>query len=142
MSDAPVLDSTPAFQPEEISVGPAEAIQAPEGEAATPANGSGQAAEGAPPAAAETPIEPERLDLLMDVSLGLVVELGRAHLTVRQVLDMQKGSVVELDRNAGEAVDVLVNDRLMARGEVVVVDDRFGVRITEIISPNRKGGER
>ncbi|MGB9586497.1 MAG: flagellar motor switch protein FliN [Anaerolineales bacterium] len=75
------------------------------------------------------------LDLLMDVMLLLTVELGRAELTVKQVLDLQKGSVVELDRIAGDAVDVYVNEHLIAKGEVVVVDDKFGVRITELISP-------
>ncbi|NPV84689.1 MAG: flagellar motor switch protein FliN [Anaerolineae bacterium] len=79
------------------------------------------------------------LSMLMGVNLNLTVELGRANLSVRQVLDLQKGSVVELDRIAGEAVDVYVNDRLIARGDVVVVDDKFGVRITELISPNPAG---
>lgn len=79
------------------------------------------------------------LNMLMGVNLNLTVELGRANLSVRQVLDLQKGSVVELDRIAGEAVDVYVNDRLIARGDVVVVDDKFGVRITELISPNPSG---
>lgn len=75
--------------------------------------------------------------MLMDVGLQLTVELGRTHLTVRQVLDLQKGSVLELDRIAGDAVDIYVNDRLVARGDVVVVDDKFGVRITELMSPNK-----
>ncbi len=75
------------------------------------------------------------LDMLMDVLLLLTVELGRAELTVKQVLDLQKGSVVELNRIAGDAVDVFVNAHLIAKGEVVVVDDKFGVRITELISP-------
>ncbi len=80
-------------------------------------------------------------DMLMDVQLQLTVELGRTELTVRQVLDLQKGSVVELDRIAGDAVDVFVNEHLIARGEVVVVDDKFGVRITELVSPVRDGVE-
>jgi flagellar motor switch protein FliN len=75
--------------------------------------------------------------MLMDVGLQLTVELGRTHLTVRQVLDLQKGSVLELDRIAGDAVDIFVNDRLVARGDVVVVDDKFGVRIVELMSPNK-----
>lgn len=81
------------------------------------------------------------IDMLMDVQLQLTVELGRTELTVRQVLDLQKGSVVELDRIAGDAVDVFVNDHLIARGEVVVVDDKFGVRITELVAPMREGVE-
>ncbi|PWH18079.1 MAG: flagellar motor switch protein FliN [Anaerolineae bacterium] len=85
--------------------------------------------------------EAASLDMLMDVILNLTVELGRTELTVRQVLDLQKGSVVELDRIAGDAVDVFVNDHLIAKGEVVVVDDKFGVRITELVSPMRESVE-
>ncbi len=81
----------------------------------------------------------KNLDLLMDVMLQVVVELGRTRMPLRQVLDLQQGSVVELDRLAGDAVDVYVNERLIARGEVVVVDDKFGVRITELVV--NKGGE-
>lgn len=87
------------------------------------------------------PGEAASLDMLMDVILQLTVELGRTELTVRQVLDLQKGSVVELDRIAGDAVDVYVNDHLIAKGEVVVVDDKFGVRITELVSPMRDSVE-
>lgn len=74
------------------------------------------------------------IDLLMDVVLQITVELGRTRMSLQQVLDLQKGSVVELDRMAGDVVDVYVNDKLVARGEVVVVDDKFGVRITELVS--------
>ncbi len=81
---------------------------------------------------------PGGLDLLMDVPLKISVELGRTKLLVREVLDLQSGAVVELDRMAGDPVDVLVNDKLMARGEVVVVDDKFGIRITEILTPTKK----
>jgi flagellar motor switch protein FliN/FliY len=81
------------------------------------------------------------IDMLMDVTLQLTVELGRANMTVGQVLDLQKGSVIELNRIAGEAVDVYVNNRLLAHGDVVVVDDKFGVRITELVAPNVKKGE-
>lgn len=74
------------------------------------------------------------IDLLMDVSLRVSVELGRTRMMLAQVLELQHGSVVELDRLAGDPVDVFVNDCMVARGEVVVVDDKFGVRITEMIS--------
>ncbi|MCX8062864.1 MAG: flagellar motor switch protein FliN [Anaerolineales bacterium] len=93
------------------------------------------------PAPTPRPSEAASLDMLMDVILQLTVELGRTELTVRQVLDLQKGSVVELDRIAGDAVDVFVNDHMIAKGEVVVVDDKFGVRITELISPMRESVE-
>jgi flagellar motor switch protein FliN/FliY len=79
----------------------------------------------------------ENIDMLMDVNLQFTVELGRTQMPVRQILELQNGSVVELDRIAGEAVDVFINEHLMARGEVVVVDDKFGVRITELISPTK-----
>jgi flagellar motor switch protein FliN len=91
------------------------------------------------------PVEVDRdhsassMDMLWGVHLNLTVELGRTSLTVRQVIELQKGSVVELDRIAGEAVDIFVNDRLIAKGDVVVVDDKFGVRITELISPIQEG---
>ncbi len=77
----------------------------------------------------------------MDVTLQVAVELGRTRLTVKQVLDLQNGSVVELDRLAGDVVDIYINDHLLARGEVVVVDDKFGVRITELIAPKFDGGD-
>jgi flagellar motor switch protein FliN len=80
-------------------------------------------------------------DMLMDVNLQLTVELGSTQMTVRQVLDLQKGAVIELNRIAGDAVDIYVNDRLLARGEVVVVDDKFGVRITELVSTVQAMGE-
>jgi flagellar motor switch protein FliN/FliY len=80
------------------------------------------------------------IDMLMDVTMQLSVILGRARLSVRQVLDLQKGSVIELDRMAGDVVDVFVNDRLVAQGEVVVVDDKFGVRVTQLVAPNRDLG--
>lgn len=80
------------------------------------------------------------IDFLMDVSLRVTVELGRTQMTLRQVLDLQPGSVVELDRLAGDPVDIFVNERLIARGEVVVVDDKFGVKITELISNSPENG--
>lgn len=77
---------------------------------------------------------PRRLDLLLDVPLGIKVELGRTQLTVQQVLGLTPGSVLELDKLGGEPMDVFVNDRLIARGEAVVVNDKFGFRIADIVS--------
>ncbi len=82
--------------------------------------------------------ERRSLDLIMDVSMRVTVELGRSTLTVEDVLSLGPGSVVELNKLAGEPVDVLVNEQLIARGEVVVVDENFGVRVTEIVSPRRR----
>jgi flagellar motor switch protein FliN/FliY len=73
------------------------------------------------------------LDLLADVEMGVTAELGRTRMTVKELLALSPGSVVELDRMAGSPVDVLVNGTLVARGEVVVIDEEFGVRISEII---------
>jgi flagellar motor switch protein FliN/FliY len=78
--------------------------------------------------------ESANLDLLMNVSLGVTAELGRCTLRVSDVLKLGRGSIVELDRAAGAPIDVLVNNRLVARGEVIAVDDRFGVRVTEVIA--------
>ncbi|MBK8421955.1 MAG: flagellar motor switch protein FliN [Anaerolineales bacterium] len=76
------------------------------------------------------------IELLMDVTLRVTVELGRTRMQLARILELKNGSVVELDRLAGDPVDVFVNDRMVARGEVVVVDDKFGVRIIEMISTN------
>ena len=75
------------------------------------------------------------LDLLMGVNLRVSVELGRAKMSIAEILKLGPGSVIELDKLAGEPVDVLINGRLIARGEVVVIEDRFGVRITDVVPP-------
>ena len=78
------------------------------------------------------------LDLLMDIPLEISVELGRVKMLVRDVVELGTGSIVEIDKAAGEPVDVMVNGKLVARGEVVVIEDNFGVRITEIINPQER----
>jgi len=75
------------------------------------------------------------INLLMDVNMELTVELGRTKKSIKDILGMGEGTVIELDKLAGEPVDILVNGKLIARGEVVVIDENFGVRVTEIISP-------
>lgn len=75
------------------------------------------------------------IDLLLDVPLKVSVELGRIIMTLQQILGLGRGSIIELERLAGEPVDILVNDKLIAHGEVVVVDEYFGVKITELIEP-------
>lgn len=77
----------------------------------------------------------QSIDLILDVPLEITVELGQTRRQVKEVLGLGRGSVIELDRLAGEAVDVMVNGRLIAKGEVVVIDENFGVRITDILSP-------
>jgi flagellar motor switch protein FliN/FliY len=88
------------------------------------------------PATAEAP--QRRLDMLLDVPLEVNVELGRTRMTIQELLQLGPGSVVELDKVAGDALDILVNGRLVARGEAVVVNDKFGIRITDIVSPQER----
>ncbi|MGE0200536.1 MAG: flagellar motor switch protein FliN [Candidatus Melainabacteria bacterium] len=79
--------------------------------------------------------ENKNLELVLDVSLSLAVELGKTILPIKEVLELTRGSVIELDRIAGEPVDLLANGKLIAKGEVVVIEDNFGLRITSIVSP-------
>ncbi|WP_257350039.1 flagellar motor switch phosphatase FliY [Pseudalkalibacillus decolorationis] len=76
----------------------------------------------------------KNLDMLLDIPLQVTVELGRTKRSVKDILEMSQGSIIELDKLAGEPVDILVNQKLIAKGEVVVIDENFGVRVTEIIS--------
>ena len=80
----------------------------------------------------------KNLEFIMDIPLLLTVELGRTKLLVRDVLQLNQGSVVELTKLAGEPLDVFVNSKLVARGEAVVVNDKFGIRLLDIISPNER----
>jgi flagellar motor switch protein FliN/FliY len=91
-------------------------------------------AEFAPLGGQEVAVSSNAIDLIADIPVRITVELGRARKTIADILNMSPGSVVELNRMAGEPVDVLVNGKLIARGEVVVIDESFGVRITEIVS--------
>lgn len=75
------------------------------------------------------------LDVILDVPVSLSLEVGRTRIPIRNLLQLNQGSVVELDRGAGDALDVYVNGTLIAQGEVVVVNDRFGVRLTDVVSP-------
>ena len=72
--------------------------------------------------------------MLLDVPLQVTVELGRTKKQIKDILEFSQGSIIELDRLAGEPVDILVNNKLIAKGEVVVIDENFGVRVTDIIS--------
>lgn len=76
------------------------------------------------------------LGVIMDIPVKLSVELGRTRITIKQLLELAQGSVVELDGLAGEPMDILINGYLIAQGEVVVVEDKYGIRITEIITPS------
>ncbi len=101
------------------------------GEAATPGAGAPMSAAAVPAAAVG------ELDMLRNVTMTVTAELGRTELKVSEILALQIGSVIELDRAAGAPIDFRVNDTLLARGEVVVVDDEYAVRLTEIVDPKR-----
>lgn len=144
---APRVD--PAPRPE--SVQPRAMSEGNAGVAGSPAVPGGVSSRMADP---EVPVHPARfpqlnipegisaaqqqVDLILDVPLRVSVELGRSSMTIEEVLALGPGSVLELNKLAGEPVDVLVNDRLIARGEVVVVDENFGVRVTEVVSPRTR----
>lgn len=78
------------------------------------------------------------MDFLLDIPLEITVELGRTRMLIKDLLQLGQGSVVELAKIAGEPMEILVNDKLIARGEVVVVNEKFGVRLTDIISPTER----
>ncbi|MGA8055763.1 MAG: flagellar motor switch protein FliN [Burkholderiales bacterium] len=81
---------------------------------------------------------PHDIDLILDIPVHLTVELGRTKIPIRSILQLAQGSVVELDGLAGEAMDVLVNGCLIAQGEVVVVNEKFGIRLTDIVTPSER----
>ena len=80
-------------------------------------------------------MEEENLDVILDIPVTISMEIGRTSISIRNLLQLNQGSVVELDRLAGEPMDVLVNGTLVAHGEVVVVNEKFGIRLTDVISP-------
>ena len=94
-----------------------------------------------PLARAATPMSGEMshdIDLIMDIPVQLTVELGRTRIPIKNILQLAQGSVVELEGLAGEPMDVLVNGCLIAQGEVVVVNEKFGIRLTDIITPSER----
>ena len=85
----------------------------------------------------------QTIDFLMDVTLLVTVEVGRARMTIQDLLQLSQGSVLELEKLAGEPLDIFINGKQVARGEAVIVNEKFGVRITDILSPEeRMGGLR
>ncbi|MBI4382551.1 MAG: flagellar motor switch protein FliN [Nitrospinae bacterium] len=83
----------------------------------------------------EQKIDVKNLDLILDIPLTVTVELGRSKMLINDLLQLSQGSVIELTKLVGEPLEVLVNQKLVARGEVVVVNEKFGVRLTDIVSP-------
>jgi len=82
----------------------------------------------------ETSVDELNLDVILDVPVTISMEIGRTQINIRNLLQLNQGSIVELDRFAGEPLDVLVNGTLIAHGEVVVINDKFGIRLTDVIS--------
>jgi len=91
-----------------------------------------------PPLSGQAAASGSDIDLIMDVPVQLTVELGRTRLTIKNLLQLGQGSVVELDGLAGEPMDIFVNGYLIAQGEVVVVEDKYGIRLTDIITPSER----
>jgi flagellar motor switch protein FliN/FliY len=145
-AEVPDINSPPAPETPEIPAAPTETDgQLMEDQAAPPAEAYTPAVSRPVPAEFEAfvpdaPKDDAKIGMLMDVALNVTVELGRTRIPVREVLDLQSGSVIELEREAGEVVDIFVNEHLIAKGEVVVVDDKYGIRITEFLKNERVVG--
>ncbi|VFR78718.1 Flagellar motor switch protein FliN [plant metagenome] len=138
-------DWAAALAEQSAASAPAPAAAAPA--AAAPAAAAPAPAKPAAQSAAKTVFQPlsaqsdgvsADIDLIMDVPVQLTVELGRTRLTIKNLLQLGQGSVVELDGLAGEPMDIFVNGYLIAQGEVVVVEDRYGIRLTDIITPSER----
>ena len=145
-----VVAAAAAPPPPAAASAPAPAPAAPPAAAAAPANyGYGappmqphvasnvpvQSAQFTPLSSTPVQVNDANIGLILDVPLQVNVELGRTKKSIKDILDLTKGSIVELDKLAGEAVDIMVNGKYLAKGEVVVIDENFGVRIMEIVSP-------
>ena len=109
-----------------------------EGDNASSADGgqkAGETSAGSNSAAADSSVN---MEFLLDISLDLTVELGRAKMLINDMLKLGQGSVIELSKLAGESLDILANQKPIARGEVVVVNEKYGVRLTEVLSPTER----
>ncbi|MDH0739105.1 flagellar motor switch protein FliN [Achromobacter spanius] len=146
----PQDDWAAAMAEQTASTPPAAATPAPSAPAAAAAAPAAAAPAAAAPAAqsaSQSVFKPlagatsgsgNDIDLIMDVPVQLTVELGRTRLTIKNLLQLGQGSVVELDGLAGEPMDIFVNGYLIAQGEVVVVEDKYGIRLTDIITPSER----
>lgn len=90
------------------------------------------------PESNEAGLDKKNLDFILDIPLQVTVELGRTKLLVKDILQLNQGAVVELSKLAGEPLDIFVNSKLIARGEAVVVNEKFGVRLVDIVTPNER----
>ena len=91
-----------------------------------------------PKASGPVSLDGPNLDVILDIPVSISMEVGNTDITIRNLLQLNQGSVIELDRLAGEPLDVLVNGTLIAHGEVVVVNEKFGIRLTDVISPSER----
>ena len=87
---------------------------------------------------ASSAVSNKSIDFLLDIPLQVTVQIGSTRMLIRELLQLGQGSVIELDKLAGEPMEVLVNNKLVARGEVVVVNEKFGIRLTDVVSPNQR----
>ncbi|CAB3744021.1 hypothetical protein LMG3458_06212 [Achromobacter deleyi] len=131
---AAMAEQTAATPP--AAAAPAAPAPAPAAPAAAPAQSAAQSV--FKPLAGSAAGTGTDIDLIMDVPVQLTVELGRTRLTIKNLLQLGQGSVVELDGLAGEPMDIFVNGYLIAQGEVVVVEDKYGIRLTDIITPSER----
>ena len=126
----------PAADPEPASAAPAEAAPEPAAPApAAPAPAAPAPAAPAPAAPAAAPVTPRPLDALAGVEMEVTIEIGRTRLPVGELLRLQPGQVLALDREVGSPLDMFINGTLLARGEIVIVDDQFGFRVTSVVVP-------
>lgn len=132
MAEQAAAPAAPAAAAPATAPGPAPAP------AAAPAATASAAASVFKPLAGATSGQGTDIDLIMDVPVQLTVELGRTRLTIKNLLQLGQGSVVELDGLAGEPMDIFVNGYLIAQGEVVVVEEKYGIRLTDIITPSER----
>ena len=94
------------------------------------------------PATLAGPDSRPNIEVILDVPVTLSLEVGRAQMSVGKLLRLTQGSVVELDRGAGEPLDVLVNGALVAHGEIVIVNDKFGIRLTDVLAPSKRSNQK
>jgi flagellar motor switch protein FliN/FliY len=134
MSDEAINEEAMEGENQDLSVSEAPPLQEIDGGAANDGAGAGAPA-GTPAANALKGSPFQSLDFILDIPLRVSVELGRTQCAIRDLLQLGQGSVMELNKLAGEPLEVLVNDKLVARGEVVVVNEKFGIRLTDVISP-------
>ncbi|MCO5099839.1 MAG: flagellar motor switch protein FliN [Burkholderiaceae bacterium] len=112
--------------------------EAAAGAGVTTVEGAGDASQLFPRLSGATSDARNDIDMILDIPVQLTVELGRTRIPIKHILQLAQGSVIELDALAGEPMDVLVNGCLIAQGEVVVVNDKFGIRLTDIVTPNER----